>query len=104
MYAVVKTGGKQYRVVEGGRLRVERLDAEPGSEIELDHVLLVADGDNVTVGSPLIEGAKVTATVAAHGRGKKIEVVKFRRRKNYRRQAGHRQHFTELQITGISAG
>jgi large subunit ribosomal protein L21 len=102
MYAVVRTGGKQYRVSPGDRLKVEKLVAEPGAEIELDQVLLVADGDEVKVGAPLVVGGKVTATVSSHGRGKKIEVVKFRRRKNYRRQAGHRQAFTELKITGIS--
>ena len=103
MYAVVRTGGKQYRVAPGDRLKVEKLSAEPGTEIELDQVLLVADGDQIKVGAPLVAGGKVTATVSSHGRGKKIRVIKFRRRKNYHRQAGHRQDYTELQIVGISA-
>ena len=104
MYAVISTGGKQYRVEEGKSLRVERLDAEEGAEIELDRVLLVGDGDEVTVGKPLVEGGRVAATVKAHGRHKKIKVVKFKRRKNYLRQHGHRQNFTELEIKSITAG
>ena len=103
MYAVVKTGGKQYRVAKGDKLRVESIKAAEGDEIQLPEVLMISEGDNVTVGKPLIEGASVSATVKAHGRGKKIEIVKFRRRKHYRRQAGHRQNYTELEITGISA-
>jgi large subunit ribosomal protein L21 len=103
MYAVIKTGGKQYRVAKGDTLKVETLTAEPGSSVELDEVLMVADGDDVKVGTPLLEGGKVTATVKAHGRGKKIEIVKFRRRKHHRKQMGHRQNFTEIEITDISA-
>ncbi len=103
MYAVVKTGGKQYRVAEGDKLRVESLKAAEGDAIELGEVLMLSDGDKVTVGTPIIEGAKVSATVTSHGRGKKVEIIKFRRRKHYRRQAGHRQNYTEVQITGISA-
>ena len=103
MYAVIMTGGKQYRVEEGDSLRVERLDAEEGAEIELDRVLLVADGDQVVVGAPFVEHGKVTATVTEHGRAKKIKVVKFKRRKNYLRQHGHRQSFTELSIGSITA-
>ncbi|MEM7293059.1 MAG: 50S ribosomal protein L21, partial [Pseudomonadota bacterium] len=91
MYAVVKTGGKQYRVAEGDKLRVETLKAAEGDKVELAEVLMLADGDNVTIGTPLVAGAKVSAKVLGHGRGKKIEIVKFRRRKHYRRQAGHRQ-------------
>ena len=102
MYAVIMTGGKQYRVREGERLRVERLAAEEGSEIELDRVLLVGEGDQVTVGRPLVEGGRVAATVRGHGRAKKIDVVKFKRRKNYLRRHGHRQHFTELEIKSIT--
>ena len=104
MYAVIASGGKQYRVEEGESLRVERLDAEEGAEIELDRVLLVGDGETVTVGTPLVEGGKVAATVRGHGRHKKIKVVKFKRRKNYLRQHGHRQDFTELEIKSITAG
>jgi large subunit ribosomal protein L21 len=104
MYAVIKTGGKQYKVSEGDTLKVEKIAADEGANIELDQVLLVADGDSIQVGTPLVAGGKVTATVKSHGRGKKVEIVKFRRRKHYRRQMGHRQHYTELQITGISAG
>ena len=103
MYAVVRTGGKQYRVEAGDKLRVESLKAAEGDTIELDEVLMIADGDKVSVGTPLLVGAKVSATVAAHGRGKKVEIIKFRRRKHYRRQAGHRQNYTELHITSIGA-
>ncbi len=101
MNFVIKTGGKQYRVSEGDKLEVETLDAVPGENIEFSEVLLLRDGDNVEVGTPLIEGARVTATVLAHGRGKKVQIVKFKRRKNYRRQMGHRQNFTQVEITGI---
>ena len=104
MYAVIVTGGKQYRVEQGDSLRVERLDAVQGGEIELDRVLLVGDGDQVTIGRPFVEGGKVAATVKGHGRAKKIMVVKFKRRKNYLRHRGHRQNFTELEIKSITAG
>ncbi len=104
MYAVIKSGGKQYRVSQGDTLRVEKLAAEAGSSVDIDSVLMVADGDQVTVGTPYVEGGKVTATVKGHGRSDKILIVKFRRRKHYRRQMGHRQDYTELQITGIGAG
>lgn len=103
MYAVVQTGGKQYRVAEGTTLKVEKLDAAEGENIELDHVLLVANGDQVTVGKPYIEGGKVTATVRAHGRGHKVRVLKFRRRKHQLKRQGHRQWYTELEVTGISS-
>ncbi len=103
MYAVVKTGGKQYRVSEGDKVKVEKLAAEEGASVDLDQVLMIADGEDVTVGSPFIDGGKVTATVVSQGRAKKIEVVKFKRRKKYRRTQGHRQAFTELRITEISA-
>ncbi len=101
MYAVIKTGGKQYKVSEGATLKVEKINADEGATVELDQVLMVVDGDNVNVGSPLVAGGKVTATVKSHGRGKKIEIIKFRRRKHHRKQMGHRQSYTELQITGI---
>lgn len=103
MYAVVATGGKQYRVAPGDVIRVEKLDADEGATVELDRVMLVADGDDVKVGSPLVDGGKVTATVRRHGRGDKIRIVKLRRRKHYRKQQGHRQGFTELEVQGIQA-
>jgi len=103
MYAIVATGGKQYRVKEGEKLRVEKLSAEAGETVELDKVLMVGEGDDVKIGAPYLEGAKVTATVAANGRCDKVKIVKFNRRKHYRKQMGHRQSFTEIEITGISA-
>ncbi len=102
MYAVIKSGGKQYKVQEGDIIRVEKINAEEGGEINLDEVLMVADGDNVSVGAPVVEGASVAATVASHGRGEKIKVIKFKRRKHHRKQMGHRQAYTELKITGIN--
>ncbi len=104
MHAVIVTGGKQYRVAEGETLRVEKLDADTGANIEFDQVLLVSDGEKVTIGTPNIEGGKVTATVESQGRAKKVHIIKFSRRKHYRRQAGHRQYYTEVKITGINAG
>jgi large subunit ribosomal protein L21 len=103
MYAVIKTGGKQYKVSEGQTLKVEKLAADEGASVDLDQVLLVADGDTVTVGAPYIEGGKVSATVKSHGKGKKVDIVKFRRRKHYRKHQGHRQQYTEIQIDSISA-
>ncbi|HAQ51067.1 MAG TPA: 50S ribosomal protein L21 [Gammaproteobacteria bacterium] len=103
MYAIVATGGKQYRVAEGEKLRVEKLTAEAGDTIELDKVLLVGEGEEVKIGAPYVEGAKVTATVAANGRGDKVKIIKFRRRKHHRKQMGHRQSYTEIEITGITA-
>lgn len=103
MYAIVATGGKQYRVKEGEKLRIEKLSAEAGDTVELDKVLMVGEGEDVKIGAPYLEGAKVTATVAANGRGDKVKIVKFRRRKHHRKQMGHRQAFTEIEITGISA-
>jgi large subunit ribosomal protein L21 len=102
MYAVVKTGGKQYRVSAGEKLKVEQLPAEVGSEVVLDQVLLVADGEAVRVGAPLVDGAAVTAKVLAHGRGDKVHIFKLRRRKHYRKSQGHRQNYTELEIIGIA--
>ena len=104
MYAVIQTGGKQYRVAEGDNLKVEKIAADEGANVELDRVLMVADGETVTVGKPYIEGGKVTATVKGHGRGKKVKIIKFRRRKQHLKRQGHRQWFTELTITGINAG
>ncbi|MBF0219035.1 MAG: 50S ribosomal protein L21 [Gammaproteobacteria bacterium] len=103
MYAVVKTGGKQYRVVAGQTLRVEKLDAEVGASLELPEVLMVADGENIKVGAPFIEGGSVSATVKSHGRDDKVMIIKFRRRKHHMKRQGHRQYFTELEITGITA-
>jgi large subunit ribosomal protein L21 len=103
MYAIIVTGGKQYRVMKDEVLRVEKIDAETGANVEINEVLMVGDGDSVTVGTPTVEGAKVTATIKSHGRLDKIRIVKFRRRKHHRKQMGHRQHFTEIQITGITA-
>jgi large subunit ribosomal protein L21 len=106
MYAVVRTGGKQYRVAQGDKLRVERLNGNVGDKVTLSEVLLIggAEGDGVHVGSPLVPGAKVEATITAQDRGKKIIIFKFRRRKNYRRKSGHRQPFTALHIDGITKG
>jgi large subunit ribosomal protein L21 len=104
MYAVIKTGGKQYRVTEGSTLKVEKLEADEGASVELDQVLMVADGDDVKIGAPYLEGGKVTATIKQHGRGRKVHIVKFRRRKHHLKRQGHRQAFTELEVTGISAG
>ncbi|MDG4595770.1 MAG: 50S ribosomal protein L21 [Candidatus Contendobacter sp.] len=102
MYAVIKTGGKQYRVTEGQTLQVEKLDAEEGASVEFDQVLMIADGDRIQVGAPYVEGARVTATVESQGRGPKVVIVKFRRRKHYRKTQGHRQSYTELRVSGIS--
>jgi large subunit ribosomal protein L21 len=102
MYAVIKTGGKQYKVSAGEKLKIESIPAEVGSQIELDQVLLVADGDKVTTGTPLVSGAVVKATVVSHGRGEKISIFKLRRRKHYRKTLGHRQNYTEIEINGIA--
>ena len=102
MYAVVVTGGKQYRVMQGETLRVEKLDGDVGAAIELGNVLMVGDGEKITLGAPVIENALVKATIKSHGRLEKIKIVKFRRRKHHRKQMGHRQHYTEIEINGIS--
>ena len=102
MYAVFRTGGKQYRASKGDRLRVERLQAGEGDTVEFDEVLLVGEGANVKLGSPLVSGSKVKAKVMSQGRGKKIVVLKFKRRKNYKRVKGHRQNYTEVEITSIT--
>jgi len=102
MYAVIKTGGKQYRVTPGDILKVETLKAEVGDTINFEEVLMIADGDNITVGTPTIASAKVAAEVIAHGRAKKVEIVKFRRRKHHQKRTGHRQNFTQVQIQNIN--
>ncbi len=102
MYAVIKTGGKQYRVAQGETLRIESLDANAGDAIEFDQVLMVGEGSDVRIGTPLVDGGKVTATVKSHGRGKKVEIIKFRRRQHHMKRMGHRQNVTEVEITGIS--
>ena len=103
MYAVFKTGGKQYRAATGDVLKVEKIEAEKGATVELDQVLMVGEGKDVKIGTPYLKKGKVTATVVDHGRGDKINVIKFKRRKNYRRKMGHRQYFTQIEITGIDA-
>ena len=103
MYAVFKSGGKQHRVVEGDVLKLEKLEVATGDKIEFDQVLMVANGDDIKIGEPLVDGGKVTAEVVSHGRGDKIRIIKFRRRKHSKKQQGHRQWFTEVKITGISA-
>ena len=103
MYAVMVTGGKQYRVMKGETLRVEKLEVEAGGSIDFDQVLMIGDGETITVGSPVVTGAVVTASVKGHGRADKVRIVKFRRRKHHRKQMGHRQHYTEIEITAISA-
>ncbi len=103
MYAVIVTGGKQYRVEEGQTLKVEKIETDTGESIQLEQVLLVGNGDAVKIGQPVVEGANVTAEIVAHGRHKKVKIIKFRRRKHSMKQMGHRQWFTELKITSISA-
>ena len=101
MYAVIKTGGKQYRVAPGEKLKVEQIPADVGAEVVLDQVLMVGDGESVRVGQPVVAGASVKATVLAHGRGEKIQIFKMRRRKHYQKHQGHRQGYTELKIDSI---
>jgi len=103
MYAVIKTGGKQYRVQEGQTLKLEKLEVATGETLNFDEVLLVSDGENIKVGAPLVDGAKVTAEVIDHGRGDKIRIIKFRRRKHSMKRQGHRQWYTEVKITGIAS-
>jgi len=102
MYAVIKTGGKQYKVSAGDYLKVEKLDGDVGSKVVIDKILMLADGDDVTIGSPLVAGAKVNATVLSHGKGDKVMIFKFNRRKHYRKTQGHRQSFTEIKIEDIN--
>ena len=101
MYAVIRTGGKQYRVMQGDILRVERITADEGTEVNFDEVLMVGEGSKVKLGTPTVKGGKVTATVKSHGKGRKITTIKFKRRKDYRRTLGHRQAYTKIEITGI---
>ncbi|MGQ0523743.1 MAG: 50S ribosomal protein L21 [Betaproteobacteria bacterium] len=103
MYAVIKTGGKQYRVSAGEKLKVEQIPADVGAEIALDQVLMVADGEAVTMGTPLVAGTSVKAKVIGHGRGDKVNIFKMRRRKHYRKSQGHRQNYTEIEILSIGA-
>ena len=102
MYAVIKTGGKQYRVSPGDVLKIETLTAEVGASVNFEEVLMISDGDKLTVGSPLVASAKVAATVIAHGRAKKVEIIKFKRRKHHQKRTGHRQNFTQVQIQNIN--
>jgi len=101
MYAVVKTGGKQYKVAPGEKLKVEQMPADVGAQVVLDQVLLVGEGDNVRLGQPVLAGAAVTATVVSHGRHDKVKIFKMRRRKHYQKHQGHRQNYTELKIDTI---
>ena len=103
MYAVIKTGGKQYRVIQGETLKIESLDGEVGSAIVFDKVLMLGDGAKVSVGKPLLSGATVTATIVANGRHDKVKIFKMRRRKHYQKHQGHRQNFTEIRIDGFQS-
>jgi large subunit ribosomal protein L21 len=103
MYAVIRTGGKQYRVAEGDKIRIEKLSGEPGDAVRFEEVLLVGGASDVKVGRPLVSGAAVQAEIVDHGRDRKLVIFKFRRRKNHRRKQGHRQPYTEVKITSISA-
>ena len=102
MYAVIETGGKQHRVVEGELIKVEKIEAEIGSTIDFDCVLMVGEGESIKVGTPAVDGAKVSAEVIQHGRGEKVTIVKFKRRKHHMKRQGHRQWFTEIKITTIN--
>ncbi len=104
MYAVFRSGGKQYRASEGDRLRIEKLDADEGADVSFDQVLLIGEGTDIEVGKPILEGTSVTAKVLRQGKSRKVPVVKFRRRQNYLRQGSHRQFFTEVEITSIGKG
>ena len=104
MYAVIKSGGKQHRVEPGEVLRLEKLDAAKGETVNFDQVMMCGEGENIQIGTPFVDGVAVTAEVVSHGRGDKITIIKMRRRKHYRRQAGHRQYFTEVKIKEISGG
>ena len=103
MYAIIKTGGKQYRVQAGLKLKIEQIPADVGSELVIDQVLMIADGENISMGKPLLSGASVGAKVLEQGRHDKVRIFKMRRRKHYQKHQGHRQNYTEIEITGISA-
>lgn len=103
MYAVIKTGGKQYRVAAGEKIKVEQIPADVGSQITLDQVLMVGEGESVKIGTPVVAGASVAAVVLAHGRHDKVKIFKMRRRKHYQKHQGHRQNYTEIRIETISA-
>ncbi|MFQ3310226.1 50S ribosomal protein L21 [Candidatus Njordibacter sp. Uisw_039] len=103
MYAVIVSGGKQHRVEEGETLKLEKLNIEVGANVDFDRVLLVVNGEDVKIGAPVVKGANVSAEIVSHGRGKKVRIMKFKRRKHHMKQMGHRQWFTEVKITGISA-
>ncbi len=103
MYAVIVSGGKQHRVEEGETLKLEKLNIEVGASVDFDRVLLVVNGEDVKIGAPVVQGANVSAEIVSHGRGKKVRIMKFKRRKHHMKQMGHRQWFTEVKITGISA-
>lgn len=102
MYAVIESGGKQHRVKEGETLKLEKIEVPTGDTVEFDRVLMLGNGDDIKIGTPLVDGGKVTAEVVAHGRHEKVKIIKFNRRKHHRKQTGHRQWFTEVKITGIS--
>ena len=102
MFAVIESGGKQHRVQEGDVLRLEKLDVEAGGSVTFDRVMMVGEGDDVAIGTPVVDGSSVTAEVLAHGRGDKVTVIKFKRRKDYQRKQGHRQAYTEVRVTGIN--
>lgn len=104
MYAVIVTGGKQYRVSPGTILTVEKITADEGASVDFDQILMLGDGDTINIGAPFVDGGKVTALVKGHGRGKKVNIIKFRRRKHSRKHMGHRQSYTQLEITGITSG
>lgn len=103
MYAIFTTGGKQYRVSQGDKLDIEKLDVEEGATVDFENVLMVSNDDAVQIGAPYVAGGKVTATVTEQGRGKKVEIIKFRRRKHHQKRTGHRQYITKVEITAISA-
>lgn len=104
MYAIIRTGGRQFRAEPGKTIRIPSLATEPGQNVEFGEVLLGADGDNIRLGAPVLDGARVTAEVVRHGRGEKIIIFKHKRRKNYRRKQGHRQGFTEVKVSEINLG
>lgn len=103
MYAVILSGGKQFRVAEGQKIKIDLLNSAPGETVEFKDILMIADGDSVNIGAPLLKAGKVTASIVEHGRHKKVKIIKFRRRKHHMKQMGHRQYYTEVRIDNISA-